>query len=629
MCAKKKLVSKIETTTINQDSFDFPFYLSILFIMVFTYFVFSGAKDNMFVNWDDQVYVEDQPLVLKKEYNKLWQTPVSLNYHPVTMISLAMQVPKDIKKLSPKPFIILNVWLHIFNAILVFILIWLINEKKWLVALLSAVIFSIHPMHVESIVWISERKDVLYTMFFLISLISYWQYLEKNNKWWLVLTFVFFILSVLSKAMGVSLPLVLLLLDYWKGRNIKEYGIWIEKIPFLGVSLFFGLMAVSVQSGGDFGGILTLYGEKTKAVADAAIFTLWQRFQFASFGFVNYIIKFFLPIDICAFYPYPEGNKLSGLQGLFYPLIFLVISSLSIWSALKTRIFAFGIGFYLITIALVLQFVTVGLALMADRYTYIPYIGLSFLIVYSIDKWINSKSPGMIYVSSGALALFIIMLTIKTKTQVDVWQDSESLWTQVLKYYPKEDLALANRGNYRGKTGNIKGALEDFEVAIADGCERADVYEGLGNSYGTLSSQQPDKREEYVSKSILMYRRALELDPNKGNIHYNLGVSQLQTNPAASVLSFENALRLMPYKEVDILPVFGLALLNAGKYMEAIETITKAMTLVNPTDAMYYHRGLANIGAGNRDAAITDLQKSIAMNPNNQDAVNRLNQLKG
>ncbi|MBK8669393.1 MAG: glycosyltransferase family 39 protein [Saprospiraceae bacterium] len=598
--------------------------LCIPILLVLTYFTFKSALDNQFVNWDDQVYVEEQPLVLSKEYAKLWKTPVSLNYHPITMISLAMQVPADTKKLSPAPFIHLNIWLHILNSLFVFLLIWLINEKKWLVALLTAAIFAIHPMHVESVVWVSERKDVLYTLFFLLGCITYWQYLEKNNKSWLVLTFACFVLSVLSKAMGVVLPVVLLLLDYWKGRNLKDVAIWLEKIPFLAVSIFFGLMAVSVQSGGNFGGLLTLYGEKTKAVAAAGTFSFWERCQFASYGFVKYILKFFNPTKICAFYPYPPGDKLVGIEAMAYPLTFVLISGLTLFSAFKSRIWAFGMGFYFITVALVLQFMSVGLAIMADRYTYIPYIGLAFMMVYALDKWSGNFSQYMKYLNVTVCSGFILFLIIKTRSQVEVWQNSETLWTQTLQYYPTEDLALANRGNNRGKTGNIAAAMADFEAAVSDGCNRADVYEGLGNSYGTLSEQQPDKKSELVAKAISMYQKAIQLEPNNGQVKYNLGIAQLQSDPAASEVAFTEAIKLMPYKEADILPVLGMSQVNSGKYVEATRTLTKAITGGNKTESVIYNRALANLGAGNTEAAKADFNAVLLINPGNQDAKNRL-----
>ena len=625
----KKSLPKNETNTAKNE-YNQPSdgvikpVISMIILCLLTFITYYGAFDNSFVNWDDQVYVEEQPLVLNKEYAALWKTPISLNYHPVTMISLALQVPKDTKKLSPAPMIKLNVWIHIFNTLLVFLLLWMINEKKWIIALFTAAIFALHPMHVESVVWVSERKDVLYTFFFLLSCISYWQYVVTDKKKWIAFAFIFFMLSVLSKAMAVVLPLVLLLLDYWKGRRLTELKVLSEKIPFLAVSLFFGLMAISVQAGGDFGGLLSLYGEKSKAIADAETFTLLQRFQFASYGFIQYIVMFFNPSKICAFYPYPVSNKLEGLSAILYPLSAVAILGLALWSSYKTKIFAFGIGFYFITIALVLQFLSVGLALMADRYSYVPYIGLAFILTYVADLWLNQKSMLLKYGWFSVLSIFTFFLAIKTKSQVDIWQNSESLWTQALQYYPSEDLILANRGNHRGKTGNISGAMTDFEAAIADGCNRADVYEGLGNSYGTMSEQQPANKNEYIAKAISMFNKALELEPNNGQVRYNLGVAQLQTNPSESVAAFSEALKLMPYKEANILPVLGLSQLNSGKYQEAILTLTKVISSGNASDAVFYHRGLANLGVGNRESAKNDFEQALAINPTNEDAKARL-----
>ena len=625
----KKSLSKKESGSIKEENnqpnarLGKPFILMIILSFV-SFLTFSGAFDNSFVNWDDQVYVEEQPLVLNKEYAALCKTPVSLNYHPLTMISLALQVPKDIKKLSPAPMIKLNVWLHIFNVLLVFLFLWMINEKKWIIAFLTATIFAIHPMHVESVVWVSERKDVLYTFFFLLACITYWQYVVTEKKKWIAFAFMLFVLSVLSKAMAVVLPLVFLLLDFWKGRKLTDLKVIVEKVPFLAVSVFFGLMAVSVQGGGDFGGLLSLYGEKSKAIADADAFTLIQRFQFASYGFIQYILMFFNPTKICAFYPYPVSNKMEGLSAVLYTLSTVAIIGLAIWSSLKTKIFAFGIGFYFITIALVLQFLSVGLALMADRYSYIPYIGLAFLITYAADYWLVPKSVTLKYGWYSLVLIFICFLGVKTKSQVDVWQNSETLWTQAMKYYPKDDLILANRGNHRGKTGNIAGAMSDFEAAIADGCNRADVYEGLGNSYGTMSEQQPEKRNEYIAKATSMFNKALELEPSNGQVRYNLGVAQLQTNPGESVIAFTEALKLMPYKEASILPVLGLSQLNSGNYQEAIKTLTKVISAGGATDAVFYHRGLANLGAGNRDAAKNDFDQALLINPGNEDVKTRL-----
>jgi tetratricopeptide (TPR) repeat protein len=603
------------------------FLFLLLALVILTLYVFQPSFKNDFVNWDDQVYVQEQPLVLNKEYTKLLTTPVSLNYHPLTMISLAAQVPDDIKDLSASPFIKANILLHILNTLLVFFLFWLLSGRRLIVSFITAAVFAIHPMHVESVVWVSERKDVLYTFFFLLSCITYWKYSNNNKYLWLGITFLFFLMSILSKAMGVVLPVVFFLFDFWTARSLTKKLV-LEKIPFLLVSLFFGLMAISVQSGSDFYGILNLYGEKVKAVAEFSTFTIWQRFQFATYGFVEYVKKFFYPSDLCAYYPYPDADKLKTAAFIIPPVAFVITILLTIWAYKKNRIIAFGISFFLVTISLVLQFISVGTAIIADRYTYIPYLGLTFMIAYLVEKMLENKMPAIKYSWYVFAFLCIIFLSDKTISQARVWKNSELLWTNVLNYYPSLDEALAYRGNFRGKTGNIEGAMKDFEVAIADGCKRADVYEGLGNCYGVMSDKFPNERKQYVDKAISMYQKGLELDPDRGNLLFNLGVAQLQTNPAESIKAFTNALRLMPYFENKILPPLGLAYLNSGKFIEAIESLTNAIAKSESTDLLYVHRGLSYSAIGNNEAAIKDFEKALSLKPDNNLAKERLELLR-
>ena len=600
--------------------------LASVVITLVTLTVYFPAFDNGFVNWDDQVYVEENSLVINKEYGRLWKTPVSLNYHPLTMISLAMQTPGKGKVPKAAPFIRANIMIHIVNSMLVFLLIWMITGRQFWVAVFTAGVFAWHPAHVESVAWVSERKDVLYTFFLLLSLISYWQYLDKKASKWLIAAGLLFVASVLSKAMAVVIPLMWMLLDYWHGRTWHSRRALLEKVLFLAISLFFGLMAVNVQSGGDFGGLLTLHGEKVKAVAEAHVMTSWQRIQVASYGFVNYVITFFKPDKLSALYPYPPAAWFGSVAGMLFPLVFPAVAVAIAWSSKKTRIWVFGAGFFFISLVLVLQFLSVGIASMADRYTYVPYIGLAFGLAASINALTDSAMYKKLAVGAGVV--FLLFLAFLTRIQSDIWQDPEKLWTQVLNRYPTEDTALANRGNNRGKTGNIQGAMEDFVKAIADGCDRADVYEGLGNCYGTLSVQVPNKKAEYIAKAISMYKEAIRLEPNKGGTYYNLGVAQLQSDPGASADAFATALSLMPHKQTEILRALGEAQINAARYDAAAETLTKVISAENPSDILFYNRGLAHLGRGDKAAATADFSEALRLNPNNADARMRLESMK-
>jgi protein O-mannosyl-transferase len=600
------------------------FVLCIL--LIGTWWIYSGASKHEFVNWDDQVYAEEQNMVLQKDYKSLWTTPVSLNYHPLTMISLAVQAPDNPEKLSAKPFIQGNIILHILNAFLVFFLSYLLLKKNGIAAFIIAAIFAWHPMHVESVAWVSERKDVLYTFFFLSGLIAYRYYLISDKKRWIAICFLLFVASVLSKAMAVVFPLVMVLLDYWQGIKIGDMRRILQKLPFFAISLLFGLIALDVQSGNDFYGFFTLNVERTTAVADMEVFSILERFQFAAYGILFYLWKFFVPIQLSPFYPYP-----TSLGPIFWigPIVVIGLFFLIWYSMKKTKIWAFGFGFYLVTIALVLQFISVGLAITADRYTYLPYFGISFALVAATLTWANKTSPTRGQIMSYGWYAFVAILLIIAPKQVKIWENSEKLWTQALSVYPDSDLALANRGNYLGKSGRIEEAIEDFEKASKNGTKRWDVYEGLGNCYGSLSNREGievDARKELLEESMAMFKRALELNPNKGNVWFNLGITQMNMKSPESINSLQKALTLMPNKEDVIRRALGYAYLIDGQYEASIKEFDIVIDKFNlKTDDNYTNRGIAKKRVGDIDGGRQDFMTALSINPNNPIARQELN----
>lgn len=629
--AKAQITLIQEDTTLNKPTTStYTHWLALALIVISTYIIYRPAVHHSFVNWDDQVYVENNEMVLDKKYGELLKTPVSLNYHPITMISLAVQAPKNKTSLKAGNFIHFNIIIHLLSTTILFLLIQRMTQGRWGISAFVTAVFALHPMHVESVAWVSERKDVLYTFFFLSAALSYLYY--KTTKYFglLALTMLLFLLSVLSKAMAVVFPFIMILMDYWSGDDMKSPKTYLRHSLFFAVSLFFGLMAVNVQSGGDFHGLLTLPAEKSKAaVAAFSTFSIAKRFLIASCGFVEYIRHFFWPWKISAFYPYPTDYKFSTLSSILYPLLVLatVIGMFMSWT--RDKGLFWGLAFYSVTVALVLQFLSVGQALMADRYTYLPFIGLAFALAYTLIQWLDTKSDNLKNIFSGLGLLFVLSLTVKTYSQVGVWKDSESLWTQVLKYHPKEDLALANRGNHRGKIGNIEGAIKDLEVAVADGCNRTDVYEGLGSGYGSLSSKRPEQREILIAKAKAMYAKAIELDPNNANVYYNLGVAQVGSDPKAALEALSKSLELAPYKEKEVLPLISMCQINTGQYDEALNSANKCLSIGINSAEMFYFRGLAYMGLSKFDLAKQELKQAIAIDPRHPDAANKLKQIEG
>jgi len=585
-------------------------------ILAITYFAYQPALDNDFVDWDDNVYVVENPLVRNKQVptSQIFKEVVSLNYHPLTMLSMrwnANECKDCVYGISAKPFISWNLYLHLLNTLLVFFLAFRLSKENLFTAIFSAVVFALHPMHVESVAWVSERKDVLYVFFFLLGLLSYDKFLQgrysssqKTDVKWLFLALIAFVLSCLSKAMAVVFPLLMILMDMY--RNPEMNGVKalkqsfstkkiLEYVPFFGIALFFGLMAMSVQSGDDFGGFFAKTGIE-KAVNEFDTFSLLQRFQFAAYGFCMYIIKFFAPTGLCTFHPYPtqaEYDSSPVYWGFF--VLALAIGALTVFSLRKTKLFVLGIGFYLFTVVLVLQFVSVGVVIMADRYSYLPYIGLAFMLAMSVENYIPKSIRSVFYGIAGIAAVFWF---IQTKSQVDSWQDSETLWARVISIYPGQEQPHSIRGNYFGKMASraaekndiktqnmyMAKAEADFKRAIELKSTRADVYEGMGNIHGM--------RNEHA-KAIEMYNQAIKFNDKKATVYINRGIAySLSGNQQSSLKDMEKAAELDP----------------------------KPMHLL--------YRGIARKTAGNIAAAKADFEAVLKMDPGNKAALEQLNAIK-
>lgn len=597
-------------------------YVLAAFCAILTYAAFNGAKENNFVSWDDPVYVEENPDVLNKDYDKLKSTVYSLNYHPLTMISLAMNVDEELpaQVLKPgdhsaRPFISTNILLHCIGVLLAFWLAYLLSSGSLFVATFVAAFFGIHPMHVESVAWVAERKDVLYGMFFLAACIAYWKYTThqmagKSGMVWYIATIVLFLLSCLSKAMAVALPLCLLLIDYWRGRNLKNMKPWVEKAPLFAIALFFGLMALSIQSGGDFGGMVNLVDKHSKAVADAKVFSTFERLCFGSYGYMMYWFKLLVPTSLSTYYPYPFKEDQYNLQYALAPLFMLGTFIAALFLARRNRVWLFGIGWFFFTVALVLQFISVGTVIMADRYTYLPYFGLLFLVAMLLNGLVEKRN--LLYPVAGVSMLVMGLFTYLSMEQVKTWENSETLWSNVIKYFPRENQAYANRGNYYGKIGKIDLAMSDLLKAKALGSQRANVYEGLGNGYGTLAMDQNNPM--LIDSAIMMFNKALELDPKMGNAFFNRGIALMQKGRfQEAVNDFNRAAGLMGNRVRDIGGSRGYAYYMMQNYDLAIKDFTAAINAGDRRGETAVNRGECFRNLGKLEEACNDYRRALEL----------------
>ena len=302
-------------------------WLMAALLMALSFWTYTPAFKNDFVDWDDYAYVVDNELIRNEKLpnSEVWKRPISLNYHPLTIQTMrwnANKCEKCTEGISAKPFIRGNVFLHVANVGLVFALIYGLSGGIWWVAFFCALWFGIHPLHVESVAWVSERKDVLYVFFSLLGLLSFNYFLKTGEKNWLfcIATIPLLVLACLSKAMAVVNPLLMMLLVYWQsGQNeafFSNKGIFNPKrlayfTPLLAISLFFGLMAVKIQSGENFMGLLKVPVNTAVAINEFKTFNVLERLHFAAYGYVAYFVEFFLPRDLCTFLPLSDPCRVS------------------------------------------------------------------------------------------------------------------------------------------------------------------------------------------------------------------------------------------------------------------------------------------------------------------------------
>ena len=343
----------------------------MLAVLALTFFCFLPVLRCGFTNWDDPKYLLENNLVKYLSWANIKEIFFDIDlkgrsYVPLSQVTFALE--HHFFRLDPMVYHLDNLLLHLFNTALVFWLVWLLCRKTD-VSIITSLLFGIHPMHVESVAWITERKDVLYTFFYLLTTITYLLYARPHRYKWVFyfLSAMFFALSLLSKSMAVTLPVVLLLIDYLKRRK-PNIPMFLDKIPFFAMAFAWGIVTI-------------IKAQATQSIAGGEAFSWIERALFAFNGILFYFYKLFAPVHLSCFYPYP--NLIDGHLPLIYylaPVLISLLGFLVYRSVAYTRSVVFGTLFFLVTVSIVLQFFPVGPNLVTDRYTYVSYIGWFFII---------------------------------------------------------------------------------------------------------------------------------------------------------------------------------------------------------------------------------------------------------
>jgi tetratricopeptide (TPR) repeat protein len=586
--SKVQPVAKTEKIKPLADRSITPWIITVLAITAISFF---PMLNNGFTNWDDEFYVTQNPLIIGPDLQAIFTQSSASNYHPLTMLTLAFNY--TISGLDPFSYHLINWLLHLLNTALVFLFVYKISGKQKYVATLSAIIFGVHPMHVESVAWISERKDVLYGLFFLLALLQYWRFLETGKRLNFIFCFAFFILSLLSKPAAIILPFVLLLLDYWKTRPIN-FKVVSEKIPFFFLSIVFGIITIKVQS--------------AEAIVGFEIYPLWIRFFFACYTLMIYTARFFIPYPLSAFHPYPSVDAL-GLPVLLSP-VFMIALLIVLWYKRKDRLIVFSLLFFIVNLLLVVQFVSIGLTIVSERYTYIPYIGLSFLAGMWLNKYLSSSASSFIKAIPFIVGIIFGFISFQ---RTKVWKDGDTLWSDVIKHYPDAATPRSNHANYLKKMAGMPEyrsranelllrALEDCNVAIKLKPTHAKAYENRQNIYLLLKR---DSLAMSDADSLIKY------EPQNSHAFYTKGVVYMRfNNPDSALFWFNKSIAINPNADWVLNNRGSLLFNNFQRYNEALADFTKAIGL-NPQGEYFYHRSLCYFKIGDVAKAKSDALTAI------------------
>jgi protein O-mannosyl-transferase len=396
------------------------FLLCGIIITLVTFASFYPSLQCEWTLWDDNVYVTDNLVVQNISIANLKQIFTSYNgsFLPLTMFSYMLNYA--FAEYSPFAYHATNLFIHIINSLLVCWLAYLLSRNLF-IGLFAGVFFGIHPMHVESVAWISGRKDVLSAMFFFLSLISYIKYVGNENFKYLFVSMCLFVASLLSKVIVITFPLILLLIDIYLNRKYTV-SLLKEKIIYCIAAIVFALIGFYAQ------------------VFNHAVRHHKPFFEVVSgicYQILFYLEKLFIPFSLSSFYPYPHTAN-GGLPLEYYISVFvLIIMSLLMWRyGRKNNVFIFGFLFFLISIMPVLQIVRFSNIITADRFTYISYFGLLYFVGFSISKKIESCSKIQTRIIITALCIVTVTFSIITYERCKVWKDGNTLWEDVFKKYP-------------------------------------------------------------------------------------------------------------------------------------------------------------------------------------------------
>jgi tetratricopeptide (TPR) repeat protein len=566
-----------------------PQLLVGLALALLTLLAYAPVLQNGFVNYDDDLYVTANPRVQSGLTldNLLWAfttTDYFPSWNPLTWMSL--QLDHQLHGLNPIGYHLTNVLLHLASTVVLFLTLSAMTNKLGLSAVVAA-FFAIHPLNVEPVAWVSARKDVLSTLFWMLTLAAYWHYTRAPGLVRYLVALLLFALGLLAKPMLVTLPFVLLLLDWWPLGRAVLIGpspcavtlprLLAEKVPFLLLALVSCAMTLYAQRG---------------SLEPMHRLTLGTRAGVAVVSCVNYLTRFFYPQDLIAFYAHPRDSL--PLGRILGSLLALAVLTLGLTLAGRKRPYLLvGWLWFLGTLVPVIGLLPVGWHATADRYTYVPMIGLAILLTWGGADLVRARPALLLPVRLGVLALLGMALAV-TWAQIGVWHDSLALWKNAARVAPDSEVVQVNLGVALAEKGQVKEALKHFSEALRYESESARAHQNMGQALMKLG--RPREAIGHFTEALRIapgsaltlnnlgrawmvlgthkeaeasFRAALAADPESASFHANLGAALMaQGKPREALLAYQAAVERKP-GGASYHSSLGLALHDVGREEES------------------------------------------------------------
>jgi len=596
--------------------------------IILTAAVFFPSLSNDFVGWDDPVDLLDNDTVKSlsiTNIKKMFTEEHGGYFCPLVPLSYAIEY--RFFGLNPFVYHLTNYILNLLCVAMVFLFIYKLTQKV-LPAFITAIFFGVHPMHVESVAWVAERKDLLCAVFYLAALIFYTLYLSREEKRYYIYCLAAGVLAFMSKPMAVTLPFILLLLDYYRGRAIKGKAI-VEKAPL------FALAAATVP--------VTIYFQQVRETLHYGTLTLGAKGYFLSKVLFFYLWKLAVPLNLSVLYPYHNVGPGHLAEIKYYVLFLAFVVFLVVYSMKYTRKIVFGAVFFLVTILPVLKIVGMGSVFAADRYVYLPSIGIFFILGILVDRLTrgNSVQWTIARYSAGCfILLWVAALSVLTWKRCEVWENTGTLFMDAARKYPgiatpynNIGVYLLNKGEYDEAAGYFRRALEvspghrnaiDNLMLVLE-LKREARESTLPPTRAQLENIEDIAREiEFLNETgkrqgtagnydaaIGLFNRAVELDPNYAETYNNLGyVYFIKGDMDFAEEYFKKALEADPGHE------------SARANLEIVARQKKIMK-VNDLNARGIRKGLE----GDMDGAAVLFEEAIAVDPANAESYNNMGYL--